>query len=77
MSGKHSNPIQEHYVLEHLRRASITPLEALNLYGIFRLAARIYQLRKLGHNIYTKMITDPQTKKRYAEYYLLNLADAA
>lgn len=39
--------------LDHLRKhlrsgRSITPLEALGLYGIFRLAARIKELRDQG-----------------------------
>ena len=30
---------------------SITPIDALNQYGCFRLGARIYELRKEGMNI--------------------------
>jgi hypothetical protein len=33
---------------------SITPLEALNRYGCFRLAAVIHKLRKDGHKIVTE-----------------------
>ena len=32
------------------------PLQALNLYGIYRLSARIFNLKESGHNIDTKMI---------------------
>ena len=32
-------------------KGSITPLTALNAYGIMRLAARICELRDAGHNI--------------------------
>ena len=44
-------------ILEHLKKGlSITPLEALNLCGCFRLAARIHDLRhKQGYdNIVTE-----------------------
>ena len=44
-------------VLKHLKKhKSIMPLQALNLYGIYRLASRINELREDGHNIDTKMI---------------------
>ena len=34
-------------ILEHLEKyGSITPLQALDLYGCFRLAARVHELRK-------------------------------
>ena len=38
-------------ILNHLQSASITPREALNLYGCTRLAARIFELKKSGHDI--------------------------
>lgn len=38
---------QEDAILQHMQLGQrITPLEALNLYGCFRLAARIYELRQ-------------------------------
>ena len=37
------------YVQEHPE--GITPLEALKVIGTFRLAARVYDLRKRGHRI--------------------------
>ena len=61
--------------LKHNRRAGITPLEALNLCGCWRLGARIYDLKELGYNIETKMIkTHPAffNNKRYACYFLKN-----
>lgn len=47
---------------------SITPLEALTLFGCGRLAARIDDLRKMGYNI----ITEDENKngKVYARYHL-------
>jgi hypothetical protein len=66
----HNSPTQNLMVLAHLRRKSITPLEALNLYGCFRLAARIYDLRQKGHNILTNRFHTP-TGKVVGEYVLL------
>lgn len=48
---------------------SITQLEALGLYGLFRLAARIKELRNKGWNISTDMRTDPNGSV-YASYTL-------
>lgn len=43
---------QRDQILEHLRSGkSITAIDALNLYGCFRLAARIYDLRRKGLDI--------------------------
>ena len=35
---------------------SITPIDALNLCGCFRLSARIAEIKKLGHAIKTEMV---------------------
>ena len=44
-------------ILRHLKyHGSITALEAQSQYGVMRLAARSYDLRKAGHRISTKMI---------------------
>lgn len=48
---------------------SITPLEALGLYGVFRLAARIKELREQGWDILTEIKRDPNGKT-YATYAL-------
>lgn len=45
---------------------TITPLEALNKFGCFRLGARIADLRKAGYDIDTKMVE--QNGKRFAQY---------
>jgi hypothetical protein len=47
---------------------SITPIDALNKFGCFRLAARINELRKDGLNIVTKIVT--KEGKTYASYKL-------
>tara|TARA_R110002051_G_scaffold321424_1_gene409041 strand:+ start:1178 stop:1387 length:210 start_codon:yes stop_codon:yes gene_type:complete len=44
-------------ILAHLVSGkSITPIEALELYGSFRLGALIFNLRADGHNIKTDLI---------------------
>ena len=56
-------------ILEYMRKhGSITPLEALEYCGSFRLSARIKDLRDAGH----KIRTDHETKngKTYARYFL-------
>jgi len=59
---------QESQILSHLKRQSITPMQALKLYGVFRLAARINDLRMKGHRI--EMAWVRHNGKRYARYYL-------
>lgn len=51
------------------QRRGITPLEAIGLYRIYRLAARIQDLRDDGHSITTEKRTDA-TGKTYARYFL-------
>lgn len=61
---------QARKVLLHLEKhKSITPLEAFGVYGIFRLAARIWELRKIGKEIATVHMNDDNGKP-YARYVL-------
>ena len=57
---------------KHLKSGkSIAPLQALNQYGIYRLASRCFDLRndpKKPLNIKTEMIHEGPVK--YAKYYL-------
>lgn len=58
--------------LDHLRKhlrsgRSITPLEALGLYGVFRLAARIKELREQGWMILSDIRRD-MSGKVYSTY---------
>ena len=46
----------------------LTPITALNRFGVFRLAARVNQLRGDGHNIVTSRVT--RNGSTYAEYRL-------
>ena len=62
---KHRNNSTTSKILEHLQsKGTITPLEALNLYGNFRLSVVINRLRKY-HVISTDKPTDG---KDYAVY---------
>jgi hypothetical protein len=47
----------------------ITPLEALDQYGCFRLAARVADLRAEGLDVQT--VTEERNGKRYARYRLV------
>ena len=60
-------------IAEHLMSGkSITPIEALNKYGCFRLGARIHDLKhKQGFSIETKTVENEG--KRFAEYSLMKI----
>jgi hypothetical protein len=61
---------QNNLILKHLTDGkSISPLEAMGVYGVYRLAARIFELREDGHKI-TKIIKDDGRGRTYAEYFL-------
>ena len=47
---------------------SITPISALNIFGCFRLGARICDLRQKGHKIERIMKKGLLTRKTFAEY---------
>lgn len=64
---------QSEKILYHLSSGkTITPLEALQSYGCFRLASRISDLKREGHDIVTtiKESYGDDGVKRYAEYRL-------
>ena len=46
----------------------LTPMDALNMFGCFRLSARIADLRKMGYKVKTRIVS--RNRKNYAEYYL-------
>ncbi len=59
---------QKNNIFEHLKKhGHITPLQALELYGCFRLAARIGDLREEGYAIETDMVDLPNGKS-FARY---------
>ena len=58
-------------ILHHLETVGpLTPLDALNLFGCFRLTSRIWDLKQRGHNIHTgtKSISNG---KSFAVYTLI------
>ncbi|MBP5410309.1 MAG: hypothetical protein J6Y26_00185 [Lachnospiraceae bacterium] len=60
---------QQWRILDHLiRNRTISPLEALEMYGCYRLGARIYDLRQAGIKI--KTIRKHNDEKSWAEYRL-------
>jgi hypothetical protein len=61
---------QTEKILSHLMKGKgITPIDALNRFGCFRLAARIADLRRAGHRIFTDSIT--KNGKTFASYKLV------
>lgn len=57
----------EERILDHLgKKKSISGLEAIDLFGCYRLAARIHDLREAGHAIETNTITGTN---RYGQPY--------
>jgi len=56
-------------ILKSLEKGQkITPLNALEKFGCFRLSARINDLRNEGHHIVTKIVK--KDGKRFAQYSL-------
>ena len=62
---------QTKQILQWIRKNPITPMEALQFIGSFRLAARIKDLRDEGHNIHTEMVTIDDNGARIASYSLI------
>lgn len=66
---------QRRAILNHLRSyGTLTSMEAFKLYGVTRLSAKIFDLRKEGYNIVTNMKAGKTrfgTHCEYAEYELL------
>ena len=57
-------------ILEYmLSGKSITPLEALNLFGCLRLGARIADIKARGYLVYSEFVSTP-TEKKVKRYYL-------
>lgn len=60
---------QAQEILAHMQAGkSITPLEALRLYGCMRLGARVWELKADGWKIKTTMVG--KGKKHFASYRL-------
>ena len=60
---------QNKQILNYLSRGqSLTQIEAAELFGVWRLGARIWDLRRKGHDITTFTVT--AGNKRFAKYQL-------
>jgi hypothetical protein len=53
-----------------LQGHTLTPIQALNRFGSFRLGARIYELRRIGYKINMKL--ESHGKAHYAKYWIYN-----
>lgn len=62
------NRPQADRVLTRLKRKSLSPVEALEELGVYRLGARIHELRRQGHQI--KMIWEAHNGGRHGRYFL-------
>jgi hypothetical protein len=65
---KNTNKSQSYKILHHMMKRPITPMEALNKFGCFRLAARIHELKNQGWTIKSSVIT--RKNKQVAQYSL-------
>jgi len=64
-------PSQKKMILDHLERwGAISPGEALSMYQCMRLAPRIMELKEDGVKIITRMMSNTESGKSYAVYYL-------
>jgi hypothetical protein len=60
---------QKLQILKHLKNGNkLTAIDALKLFGCFRLAARVQDLRDVGHQVKSRLIRI--NGKRVAEYWL-------
>jgi hypothetical protein len=63
-------------ILRHLERfGTITHRQAEAFYGCTRVAARVHELRRLGHNIITERVK-AKNGGRYARYFLAGGGEA-
>lgn len=64
-------PPQARRILAHLERGkTITPMESMIVYSIYRLSDCIFKIRKAGHNVVREDRVDEQGHK-YARYSLV------
>jgi hypothetical protein len=62
---------QNKTVLAHLQKYhSLTAVQAVGLYKIYRLSGRIYDLRKNGYAVASRLISEKS--KHWSEYFLTN-----
>lgn len=57
-------------ILHHLNNGgSLTPIDALNQFGCFRLQARIYDIKCMGINVSSEWVE--KGEKRFKSYFIL------
>ena len=62
---------QNKQIFEWLKNGNrVNQLMSYDQFGCTRLAARIYDLKQMGHTIGKYTVVTSHNKKRYAEYYL-------
>lgn len=67
---------QAQLVLEYMKEfGSITPLEAIQDLGVYRLSARIADLKKKGFSIQTKMEKVPNRRQKMSKIARYSLAE--
>lgn len=63
---------QKEQILDYLKQGrSLTPMDALKMFGCLRLGARIADIKEMGYLVHTEMVHDRRTGKRYASYSLV------
>lgn len=68
--NKSTSSSQTSRILEYMLQGnSITPIEALNLFGSFRLGARIAEIKAKGYLVYSEFVTTDSGKK-VKQYHL-------
>ena len=60
---------KQRILLWMLEGNAITPLEALEKFGSFRLGARIADIKEMGYDVKSRFVTTP-TQKKVKQYYL-------
>jgi len=63
---------QNQLILSELKSnpTGISSIEAFSKFGITRLSARIYDLRREGHTIYKR--SESRNRKNYARFFMLH-----
>ena len=60
---------QKEEILKYFETGAVlTPIDALRKFGCFRLAAIVFDLKKEGHDIHTRI--EYQSGKKFAKYKL-------
>lgn len=72
----HKDNSQISLILKHLQTGvEITPLEALRLYGAYRLGAIIHRLKKEGYKIRTRLESFEKPNGRTGQYAVYRLEE--